>query len=149
MNTSFWSVTISGLIGVAIGAGSMFFAQKSATTAENQYFMELDLLRISTISDNKRSFEDKLEALTLLEKANTSGFRAVFLENLKEDIEQTSTVIANITEAQQESAEKAAQALREEQSKAALAAQQSKERAITTNPAFFFECGQGTKTICP
>ena len=146
---SFWQLGITGLLGVAIGAGGMFFSQKQANVAENQYFMELDQLRHSAFLNDTISFEDKLENLKLFQEIRTHGFRTVFENNLHRDITEITASIANIEQARKESAEAADQARKVEETKAAAAAQLRKEQAVRTNPLIFENCGFGTKQICP
>lgn len=146
---SFWQLGITGLLGAAIGAGGMFFSQKQANVAENQYFMELDQLRHSAFLNDTVSFEEKLENLNLFRDIRTHGFRTVFENNLKRDIAEITISIANIEQARKESEEAAAQVRQAEETKAAAAAQQRKEQAVRTNPLIFENCGFGTKQICP
>lgn len=146
---SFWTLGLSGLIGAAIGAGGMFYSQKQATTAENQYFMELDQLRHSAILSEKVSFEKKLDNLRLLQQVRSNGFRHVFEQNLERDIAEIESAIEKIEQARLESEAAAEEARRTEEARAEAAAQERKEQAVQTNPLIFENCGFGTKQICP
>jgi hypothetical protein len=146
---SFWTLGISGLIGATIGAGGMYFSQKQANTAENQYFMELDRLRHSAFLNENVPFEAKLQDLNLLQEVRRNGFRHVFEQNLKRDIAEIELSIETIEQARLESEEAAREARRVEEARAEAAAQERKEQAVRTNPLIFESCGYGTTRICP
>lgn len=148
-NRNLLGFTFAGFIGVLLGAGSMIYAQKSADTAENQYYMELDLLRLQTIVDEGRSFEEKLTYLELLKTAKDRGFRPVFEKNLEKDIETTRAALNRIREAEKRSQEDARQARAAEESRAIREAQEQKEKAVRTNPRIFEECMVTPGLICP
>ncbi len=146
---SFWTLGLSGLIGVVIGAGGMYFSQKQANTAENQYFMELDQLRHSTFLNEDVSFEDKLENLRILDNVRSRGFRHVFEKNLQRDISEIQDSIERIAEAKRKSEEAATAARLAEEQRAKDMAEIRKQQAVRTNPLIFENCGFGSNTLCP
>lgn len=146
---SFWTIGLSGLIGATIGAGGMYFSQKQANTAENQYFMELDQLRHSAFLNSNVSFEERLEDLRSLQRVKDTGFRGVFEENLMRDIAELEISIKNIENARLESEAAAEEARLAEAAREEAASQARKEQAVRTNPLIFENCGFGTNRICP
>ncbi|MFW2544557.1 hypothetical protein ACN2XU_18125 [Primorskyibacter sp. 2E107] len=146
---SFWSIGLSGLIGVAIGAGGTFYAQKQATTAENEYFMALDQMRLSIMVSETMSFEEKQADLNRLQQVRHKGFRLVFDQNIDRDLEELDASLARISEARARSEAEAEAARQEETQKAAAAAQDQKVQAVRTNPLIMENCGRGTTIICP
>lgn len=148
-NQSFWSWGIGGLIGAAIGAGSMYFSQQQSEISENHYFMELDRLRHAISLEEGTSFEEKLSLLTALREAKENGFRPVFAQKLDDDINDLTATIARIEQAEQEGAAAAEEARRIEEARAAAAAQERKEQAVRTNPLIFENCGGNTGRYCP
>lgn len=148
-SSAFWSIGLSGLIGAAIGAGSMFFTQKQATTAENHYYMELDKLRHAAFVQPNLSFEERLAVLENLDQARRQGYRAVFDNNLRRDIIEVTAAIERIQEASRASEAAAAEARRIEEARAAAEAQARREQAVRTNPLIFLDCGPGTQFFCP
>jgi hypothetical protein len=148
-SSAFWSIGLSGLIGAAIGAGSVFFTQKQATTTENHYYMELDKLRHATFVQENLSFEERLAALQNLNQARRQGYRAVFDDNLSRDISEITAAISRIEEARRASEEAAAEVRRVEEARAAEEAQARREQAVRTNPLILMDCGPGTQFYCP
>ena len=143
------SFAIGGIMGTAIGAIAAYFAFVSADTAENQYFMQLDRMRLETLSDANQGFEAQLKFLQLLENAHKYGFRQVFEDNLKTDIKETKRAIANIQAAKKKTEAEAAAALLKEQEAAAQRAEAQKVKASKTNPIIFDACFQDRTRICP
>ena len=146
---SFWTIGISGLFGIFLGAGGMFFSSQQANTAENHYFMELDKLRHSIYLESSLSFEEKLAALKQLKEVMNRGYQFVFDENITQDIASISSSIWNINQASQASDLAAAEARIIEQKKLFDAAQKRKELAVKTNPLLYLDCGAGANQICP
>ena len=146
--TVIWPV-VTGVLGVAIGAGGMVYSQKQATTAENQYYMELDQLRHEAFLDEAQTFEAKLEYLMLLKRVRNHGFLTVFEDNLESDIEELTETISKIAEARKQSEEAAKIARQREVEKATAAAQARKEQAVKLNPMIYLNCGNGTGKLCP
>ena len=129
--SSFWTIGLSGLLGAAIGASGVFFSQKQAVTEENQFYMEMDLLRLSIISSDE-SLEERLKSLRKLEQTDRRGFRMVFKQDLKDDIQEYEDHIERISQEKTEKAAEIARAAEEERAEAA--AQESLEEAMRTNP---------------
>lgn len=142
--SSLWGFTLSGLIGVAIGAGGMVYAQKQATTAENQYYMQLDQLRHATFLDEDLSIEAKLEHFDLLRRVRRHGYREVFEQNLDSDMAELQASLDRIQQASDKSAARAV-----EDARVAAEAQARKEQAVRTNPLIYQSCGAGTDRLCP
>lgn len=146
---AFLGFTVSGLIGGAIAYFGVIFAQQSAATAENQYFMQLDQIRHATYLSESLSFEDKLKELALLQDIKDNGFRVAFEGNLERDIARLEDELARIASAQEESDEAAASERAAAELRAANAAQQLKEEAVRTNPIIFQDCFGGSRPSGP
>ncbi|WGI21561.1 hypothetical protein [Amylibacter sp. IMCC11727] len=146
---SFWRFGIVGLAGMVVGAGGMFISHQQATTAENQFYMELDQLRHSLVLEVDTSFEEKLSRIKLLKEAKNKGFEAIFESNLQRDIDEITLSISKIAAARKESEAAAEKARKAEEARAAAAAQARKEQAVRVNPLIFENCGRGTNKICP
>jgi hypothetical protein len=146
---SFWRFGIVGLAGMIVGAGGMYFSHQQATTAENQFYMELDQVRHAMFLDSGTSFEEKLTRMQLLKDAKDRGFQAIFESNLQNDIDEITRSIAKIDNARKESQLAAENARKAEEERAAAAAQARKEQAVRVNPLIFENCGRGTNKLCP
>ncbi len=101
---SFWNFGIGGLIGAAIGGFGTYFAQQQVTLAENQYFMELDKLRLAIMVESTEDFETQLEELQALKEVREKGYRPVFETTLENDIAEVQGRIARVAKAKADAA---------------------------------------------
>ena len=151
---TFWIAVISGLIGAAIGAGGVYFSQEQATIAENQYYMQLDQLRLSEFASGE-SLEKRLESMRDFEKIENEGYRRSFNDSLKVSIDLLETEIAEIKKAASKNAEETARLEAEATAKAE--AKRQFEQAVRTNPLIFDSCDSKSSSgtwrrsglICP
>lgn len=151
---SFWNFGIGGLIGAAIAGFGTYFTQQQVSLAENQYFMELDKLRLAIMIEETEEFEKQLKELNALGEVRDKGYRPVFEQTLADDIAEVEGRIARVAQARadaaaSDAAEAEAKARRQEAADAAAAAQARKEQTLRTNPSFFLDCGGSTGRYCP
>lgn len=151
---SFWNFGIGGLTGAAIAGFGTFFAQQQVSLSENQYFMELDKLRLAIMVEETEDFEEQLRELKALSEVREKGYRPVFEQTLADDIAEVEGRIARVVEAKAaaaaaDAAAAEAEARRKEAEAAAAAAQARKEQTFKTNPSFFLDCGGSTGRYCP
>lgn len=140
-------LTLSGLAGIVIGAGSMVFAQKSADVAENQYYMSLDLRRYNVIADEGLSFEQKKESLETLRQIHRNGFKPIFVANVDADLEEVEAALTEIARAETDAAKVA---IREaEAAKAAVNFQSNAVQAVRVNPLIVEACLRDPNMLCP
>lgn len=151
---SFWNFGIGGLVGAAIAGFGTFFAQQQVSLSENQYFMELDKLRLAIMVEETEDFEQQLNELKALSEVREKGYRPVFEQTLANDISEIEGRIARVAQARAD-AEAAdaeaveAEARQNEAEAAAAAAQARKEQTFRINPSFFLDCGGSTGRYCP
>lgn len=143
--TRFWSWGIGGLIGAAIGAGSMYFSQQQSAISENQLYMEMDRLRGAIFFNEDLSPEDRRDRIAELFASHEDGFREKFIDrsqsNLTELSERIALIEAEETEEQQE-------AVRQQQvQQLAEEAQERKVIEAVTNPITYSECFGGPRAF--
>lgn len=153
---SFWNFGIGGLVGAAIAGFGTYFTQQQVTLSENQYFMELDKLRLAIMVEDTEDFETKLEELKALREVREKGYRPVFEQTLAGDIAEVEGRIARVAKAKADAEAAAADAAsaeaaarQQEAEAAAAAAQARKEQTFKVNPSFFLDCGGTTGRYCP
>lgn len=146
----FTKFIVTGVIGAFVGTAATFYSFKSATTAENQFYMQMDFRRYQTASDMTVNVEERHSLLNKLKEAYDDGYEKIFVENLNQDIKEAATAIVRIQKRAKISEEAEAEARAEEQKRMAEMAEEKAIQAVRQNPVIFEACQQqNSKFLCP
>lgn len=146
----FTKFIVTGVIGAIIGAGGAFYSFKSAATAENQFFMQMDFRRYQAATDTNMSLEERHALLVELKEAYLTGYESVFRVNLEQDIADAKASIVRIANEKNISNEAALKARIEEQKRTQEQSKAKAQAAVRRNPIIFEACMQpNSRILCP
>ena len=140
-------------MGVLTTLGTYLLTDKSVKIAENQYFMLLDIQRISALSELKSEPKKMLQRLKTLQKIKIDGYVKFFETSIAKDIEFVDKIIADQITANAKDAATAAKAKANAILDAEARASAAAKEGVNRNTIFHQACGGYIHgkgyTICP